>query len=114
MISRIAEQQKAICVVLASNCRCISLLSLLDFESIDSMISVLKPLCELTDILATEKRVSISALKPIVQRICNIMLESNNEDTDLAVDMKAWIKCDLPQHYDDPEVDQFAIVVFFR
>ena len=59
-ISQIAEQQKAICVVLASEHRCISLLSLLDFESIDSMISALKPLSELTDILAAKKRVSIS------------------------------------------------------
>ena len=51
MISRIIEQQKATCVVLASDCKCINLLSLLHFESIDSMISVLKPLRELTDIL---------------------------------------------------------------
>ena len=106
MISRIAEQQKAICIMLARDQRCISLLSLLDFESIDSMISVLKPLRELTDILAAEKRVSVSAVKPLVQHICNKMLESNNEDTDLAKDMKARIKCDLLHRYDDPEVDQ--------
>ena len=66
MISRIAEQQKTICVVLASDRRCISLLLLLDFESIDSMISVLKPLHELTDILAAEIRVSILAVKSLV------------------------------------------------
>ena len=113
MINRIAEQQKAICVVLASDRRCISLLSLLDFESIDSMISVLKPLRELTDILAAEKRVSISAVKPLVQRICNKMLESNVEDTDLAADMKARIKCDLLQRYDDPEVDQLLSLCSF-
>ena len=68
---------------------------LLDFESIDSMISVLKPLHELTDILAAEKRVSTSAVKPLVQHICNKILESNNEDTDLAADMKARIHCVL-------------------
>ena len=49
MISRIAEQQKAFCVVLTSDRKYISLLSLLDFELIDSMISVLKSLRELTD-----------------------------------------------------------------
>ena len=113
MISRIAEQQKAICIVLASDRRCISLLSSLDFESIDSMISVLKPLRELTDILAAEKRVSISAVKPLVQRICNKMLESDSKDTDLAKDMKARIKCDLLRRYDDPEVDRLLSLCSF-
>ena len=80
-----------------ADCRCISLLSLLDFESIDSMISVLKSLHKLTDILAVEKGVSISAVKLLVQRIFNKMLQSNNEDTDLATDMKAQIKYDLLQ-----------------
>ena len=77
------------------------------------MISVLKPLRELTDILAAEKRVSVSAVKPLVQRICNKMLESNNEDTDLAKDMKARIKCDLLCRYDDPEVDQLLSLCSF-
>ena len=70
------------------------------------MISVLKPLHELTDILTAETRVGVSAVKPLIQRICNKMLESNNKDTDLAKDMKAWIKCDLLWRYDDREVDQ--------
>ena len=78
------------------------------------MISVLKPLRELTDILAAEKRVSVSAVKPLVQRICNKMLESNNEDTDLAKDMKARIKCDLLRRYDDPEVDQLLSLIYIN
>jgi len=80
--------------VLASDCKAISLLSLLDFDIIDSIVYVLKPLRELKDILAA-KRVSVSAVKPLVQSICNDMLAINDEDTDLAKDMKARIKCDL-------------------
>ena len=41
------------------------------------------------------------------------MLESNNEDTDLAKDMKARIKCDLLCRYDDPEVDQLLSLCSF-
>ena len=52
---QISEQQKAICVALASDRKCIHLLSLLDFDVIDSVIAVLKPLHELTDLLAAEK-----------------------------------------------------------
>ena len=33
------------------------------------------------------------------------MLESNNEDADLTMDMKAQIKCDLLQRYHDLEVE---------
>jgi len=82
------------------------LLSLLDFDIIDSIVYVLKPLQELTDILAAEKRVSVSAVKPLVQSICNNMLAINDEDTDLAKDMKARIKCDLLQRYSEPEIDK--------
>jgi len=71
-----------------------------------AIVYVLKPLRELTDILAAEKRVSVSAVKPLVQSICNNMLAINDEDTDLAKDMKARIKCDLLQRYSEPEIDK--------
>ena len=95
MLIQISEQQKAICVVLASGRKCIHLLSLLDFDVIDSVIAVLKPLHELTD-LAAEKRVSVS-VKPLVASICSKMLGLTDDDTELAKDMKGQIKCDLLQ-----------------
>ena len=110
MVNRVAEQQKAICVVLASDRKAINLLSLLDFHIIDSMIAVLKPLRELTDILAAEKRVSVSAVKPLVQCICNTVLATDDEDTDLAKEMKARIKCDLLQRYSEPEIDNLLSI----
>jgi len=60
---------------------------------------------ELTDLLAAEKRINVSAVKPLVQLICNNMLELNDDDTDLAKDMKERIKCDLLRRYSDPEVN---------
>jgi len=105
MLNRIPEQQNTICVLLASDRKCINLLSSLNFDVIDSMISVLKPLHELTDLFAAEKRVNVSAVKPLVQRIRNNMLMLKDDDTDLAKDMKEQIKCDLLQRYSDPEVN---------
>ena len=55
MLIRISEQQKAICVALANDRKCIHLLSLLDLDVIDSVIAVLKSLHELTNLLAVEK-----------------------------------------------------------
>ena len=74
---------------------------------------VLKPLSELTDILAAEKRVNISAVKPLDKCICDTMLASNDKDTDLVKDMKARIKCDLLQRYSDREMDQLLSVCSF-
>ena len=78
MIARISEQQRPICVVLATDQKSVNLLSSLDFNVINSMISVLKPLKKLTDVLAAEKRVSVSAVKPLVQSICNKILALNS------------------------------------
>ena len=113
MLIRISEQQKAICVVLASDRKCIHLLSLLDFDVIDSVIAVLKPLHELTDLLAAEKRVSVSAVKPLVASICSKMLALKDNDTELAKDMKERIKCDLLQRYSDADTNQLLSVCSF-
>ena len=110
MLIQISEQQKAICVVLASDRKCIHLLSLLDFDVIDSVIAVLKPLHELTDLPAAEKRVSVSAVKPLVASICSKMLGLTDDDTELAKDMKDRIKCDLLQRYSDPHTNQLLSV----
>ena len=106
MIARISEQQRSICVVLATDRKSVNFLSSLDFDVIDSMISVLKPLRKLTDALAAEKRVSVSAVKPLVQSICNKVLALSDEDTDLAKEMKSRIKSDLLQRYSEPEIDK--------
>jgi len=86
---------------------------LLNFDVIDSVVSVLQPLRELTDFLAAEKRVSVSAVKPLVQRICNNMLVYNDDDTDMAKDMKERIKVDQMQRYTDPEANQLLSVCSF-
>ena len=54
MLNRISKQQKAICVLLSSDRKCINPLLSLNFDVVDSVISVLKPLHELTDLLAAE------------------------------------------------------------
>ena len=113
MLIRISEQQKAICVVLASDRKCIHLLSLLGFDVIDSVIAVLKSLHELTDLLAAEKRVSVLAVNPLVASICSKMLALKYDDTELAKDMKDRIKCDLLQRYSDPHTNQLLSVCSF-
>ena len=111
MVNRIAEQQKAICVVLASDRKAINLLFLLDFDIIDAIITVLKPLRELTDILAAEKRVSVLAVKPLVQRICNTMLATDDEDTDLAKEIVVtFMNMDIFRHAYTLILDHYVVI----
>jgi len=76
------------------------------------MICILKLLRKLTDILAAEKIVSVSAVKPLVQRICDNMLAASDEDTDLAKDIKSQIKSDILQRC-DPEIDKLLSKMLF-
>ena len=74
------------------------MLSLLNFDVIDSVVSVLQPLHELTNFLIAEKRISGLAVKSLVQHICNnTLLVYNDDDTDMVKDMKERIKVDLMQ-----------------
>jgi len=60
MVERLMEQMEAIRVVLASDRK-----SWQDCDVLDSITGALKPLKEITDVLAGEKGVTVSAVKPI-------------------------------------------------
>ena len=68
MVERLMEQMEAIRVVLASDRKSAHLIpSWQDCDVLDSITGALKPLKEMTDVLAGEKGVTVSAVKPIVQ-----------------------------------------------
>ena len=114
MISRIAEQQEAIRVVLASDRKSAHLIPIWqDFDVLDCVLAVLTPLREMTDLLATEKHVSISALKPLVTHVCNSLLLRKEDDADLTADIKQRIREDLSKRYNNPCIDHLLTVSCF-
>ena len=114
MISRIVEQQEAIRVVLASDRKSAHLIpTWQDFDVLDCVLAVLTPLREMTDLLATEKQVSISALKPLVAHVCDSLLLRKEDDADLTADIKQRIREDLSKRYDDPCIDHLLTVSCF-
>ena len=95
MVSRIVEQQQAICAVLAEDRKnWYRMPSDTEFAVLETVVSVLKPLSTLTDALSGEKQVTVSANRPILKHIQTILTEANT-DSRLAVQMKNAISADL-------------------
>ena len=102
MVERLMEQMEAIRVVLASDRKSSHLLPLWqDCDVLDSITGALKALKEMTDVLAGEKGVTVSAVKPIVHYITTEVLVAKDEDTDLTKEMKECMKVDLELRYSD-------------
>jgi len=57
----------------------------------------------MTDALASEKCVTISAVKPLLNHKIEEVLVVEDDDTDMTKEMKKRIKEDLQTKYDDPE-----------
>ena len=84
MIERLIEQMEAVRVVLASDRKSSHLIpSWQDCDVLDSIVGALKPLKEMTDVLAGEKGVTVSAVKPIVHYITTEVLVAKEEGTGL-------------------------------
>ena len=106
MVKRIAEQQAAISVVLASDVRTSHLvLNWQDCDVIDSIIAALNPLGELTDVLSAEKHITISAVSPLINRLTNEILKETDGDTPLTAHMKCVIRVELETRYQSLDLD---------
>ncbi len=103
MLERIAEQQEAIRVVLATDRKASHLKpTWQDFEVIDSVIEGLSPLGELTNALSAEKNITISAVRPLLTRLSREVLQEKDTDSSLTAQMKRVVRVDLESRYGDP------------
>lgn len=76
MISRFLEQQQAICGVLAGDRSTWHLMPKdKDITVLEEVSQLLRPLHDFTDILASEKQVTLSSLKPVLEHINSDILE---------------------------------------
>ncbi|XP_068122242.1 E3 SUMO-protein ligase ZBED1-like [Hyperolius riggenbachi] len=96
MISRFLEQQQAVCAVLAIDRGTWHLMPKdSDIATLENVNKILQPLHELTDALASEKRVTLSSLTPILEHIGNEILKEQTEDSILTSQMKTIMREDL-------------------
>ena len=114
MVERLMEQMEALRVVLASDRKSSHLIpSWQDCDVLDSITGALKPLKEMTDVLAGEKGVTVSAVKPIVQHITTDILAEKPEDSTLTKEMKERMKVNLELRYSDQDIDQVLSIASF-
>ena len=102
MIERIIEQREPIRSVLGGDRASAHLVpTWQDLDVLDSIFVVLKPLRDFVDLLAGEKRVTVSAVLPLLSHIKEKVLAHNESDTDLTSEMKSRIMNDLDSRYNE-------------
>ncbi len=66
-----------------------------DITVLEKLSQLLCPLHDFTDVLASEKQVTLSSLKPVLEHINNEILKDREEDCALTKQMKSVIREDL-------------------
>ncbi|XP_019858606.1 PREDICTED: zinc finger BED domain-containing protein 1-like [Amphimedon queenslandica] len=106
MIGRILEQEKAVRQVLGSDRKTTHLIpNWQDLDVMESLDKVLSPLAEFTNILSSEKLVTISSLKPLLHHLKTEVLIWKENDTDLTVTLKQKILSSLLSRYSSSEIN---------
>ncbi|CAM4425074.1 unnamed protein product [Leuciscus chuanchicus] len=99
MISRFLEKQQAVCAVLAKHRNTWHLMPKdNDIATLENVNQLLQPLYDLTDALASEKRVALSSLTPVLEHISSEILSEQAEDN-LLRQMKQVMREDLQGRY---------------
>lgn len=84
-----------------------------DVDVLESLQKVLKPLANFTDILSGEKRVMLSALRPVLYILKNDVLAKSEGDSELTADIKRRILVYMKSKYRDSERSELLDVASF-
>jgi len=98
MLERIQEQQSAIGAVLMEGQNTHLILNSEEWDTIDGLISVLKPFQKTTEAMSGEKYSMISTVKPLLFKL---LLKVNDGDSSTTKRIKEAVSSDLSSHYGD-------------
>lgn len=102
MLSRFLEQKEAVSSVLTADRNSRHLMpSSANINAMEDICQVFSTLHDFTDAIASEKRVTISALKPVMDHINTEILLDCDEDSALTKQMKLAVKDDLEAWYSE-------------
>ena len=100
ILERFLSQQQAVCTTLAAERGVWHLMPKdADIVVMEQLCQLLQPLSTFTDALGSETRVTISAIKPVLDHITGDILEENYEDPALTKQMKQVMREDLNKRY---------------
>ncbi|XP_078476198.1 E3 SUMO-protein ligase ZBED1-like [Lampetra planeri] len=113
MVARLLEQRQPVRAVLAADQGNLHLNPMdTDIAILEDLAAVLGPLHEFTDSLASEKYVTVSALRPVLHHILNDILGEKYGDTSLARDLKTCIAGELKSCYASDNVKILDVCSF--
>ena len=114
MVKRILEQKEAIRIVLSGD-RSTSHLAITwqDIDLLTSNSAFVTTLEDLTDTLSGETHVTISAVKPVLRHLCDILLAESREDSELTKEMKERRKTKVLQQYGSSDVNKLLDIATF-
>ncbi|XP_026083928.1 zinc finger BED domain-containing protein 1-like [Carassius auratus] len=114
MVARILEQVPAIRQVLMDDRRSQNLILMWqDIEVLESINAALKKVADFTDALSSEKTVTASSVKPVLQLLTEDLLLPTDEDTELTRNMKKKMVGVLKDKYSAPATQQLLAKASF-
>ena len=106
MIGRILEQEACIRRLLATDRKHSHLIpTWQDLDVLESMRGALGPLEDFTDMLSGEKKVTVSAIKPVLHILKTKVLKVSDSDTNLTKSIKRKVWDYLQNKYDEADID---------
>ena len=114
MVKRILEQKEVIRIVLSGD-RSTSHLAITwqDIDLLTSINAFVTPLEDLTDTLSGETHVTISAVKPMLRHLCDVLLAESSEDSELTKEMKERCKSKVMQQYSSSDINKLLDTATF-
>jgi len=100
MMERMIEQQDAIRLVLSQDRKVSHLVpTWQDFDVLESVMKAVKGFSDLTDLLSGERRVTCSAIKPLIEVINKKIVSPKTGDSPLTLEVKERIRNDINTRY---------------
>ena len=106
MVKRMVEQQDAVSAVLGQDRRVSHLVpTWQDLDVLQSILDALKDFNKLTDLLSGEKRVTFSAINPLIKLIGDKYVSPEENDSELTLEIKVHIKEDIESRCSSDEIN---------
>ena len=81
--------------------------------ALGSISTFVSPLEDLTDTLSGEAYVTISAVKPVLQHLCDVLLAESYDDSELTKEMKGRCKIKILQYYCSSDIQKLLNIATF-
>ena len=101
MMERIIQQQQPLCAALLELRKTDLIPSDTEITSMEVFVEIMRPIVEITEVIGGEKRVTISAVRPLLHKLMNKHLALKPSDATLAKNIKSALLSDLRSRYAD-------------